>query len=52
MVSSDIFMINKKILLCIIDYYSQFPIVKKVGSLGADDLVQMAKIMLAKYQFP
>ena len=36
-------------LLCIVDYYGKFPVVKKVGSLAANDLVQMAKIIFAKY---
>ena len=42
-VSVAIFIGNNKALLCIVDCYnySRFPIVKKVRSLSADDLVQM-----------
>ena len=36
-------------LLYIVDYYSNFPTVKKVGSLSADDLVQTAKKTFAEY---
>ena len=38
-VRPDKFMVNNKTLQCTVDYYSKFPIVKKVGSLSADDLV-------------
>ena len=51
-VSADIFMVNNKTILCIVDYNSKFPIVKKVGSLSADDLVQTAKLMFAEYGIP
>ena len=44
----DIFIGNNKILQCIIDYYSKFPTAKKVGSLSADDLVQMVKLMFTE----
>ena len=47
-VSADIFMVNNKMLLCIIDYYSKFLIVKKVDDLVADDLLQMARMIFAE----
>ena len=50
-VGAHIFMIYGKTLLCIVDYYSKFPIVKKVNSLSADNLVQMAKLIFAEYGF-
>ena len=43
-VGADIFMMNNKTILCIVDYYSKFPVVKKVGCYAVDDLLQMAKI--------
>ena len=46
---TDVFMINNKTLLCIVDYHSKFPIVKKVSSLSADELVQTTKLMFAEY---
>ena len=45
-VSADIFMVNVKPLLCIVDYHSKFWIVKKINSLSADDLVQTTKMIL------
>ena len=51
-VSADIFVIKDKMLLYSVDYYSKFSIVKMVGSLTADDLVQMAKMRFAKYGLP
>ena len=45
-------MIYNKMLLHIVDYYSKFPVVKKVGSHAADDLVQMTKIIFAEYGLP
>ena len=45
----DISMVKDKTLLCIVDCYSKFPIAKKVCSLSADDLVQMAKLIFAEY---
>ena len=44
-VGADIFSIKNKTLLCIVDYYSKFPLVRKAGSLTADDLVKAAKIV-------
>ena len=49
---ADIFMINGEILLCIVDYHSKFPIVKKVNSLSADDLVRMTNLILAESGLP
>ena len=51
-VSADVFMINGKTILCIVDHHSKFPKVKKVNSLSADDLMQMAKLICATYGLP
>ena len=51
-ISANIFVIKIKPLLCIEDYCSKFPTVKKVGGLAADDLVQMTKIIFAEYGPP
>ena len=42
---TDIFMVNNKSLLCIVHYYSKFPIMKKVAGLSADDLVHTTKVI-------
>ena len=37
--------INNNMLLCIVDYYSNFPIMKKADHLSAEDLIRVAKIV-------
>ena len=41
-------MINNENLLCIVGYYSKFPVMKKVESLSTKDLIQAAKFIFAK----
>ena len=43
---------KNKTLLCIVDYYSKFPIVKKADSITADDLVKADKIVFTKFKLP
>ena len=50
-VGADVFMTNCKTLLCIVDYHSKFPIVKKVNSLSADDVVHTTKLIFAECGF-
>ena len=50
--SLDIFLVNNKMLLCIIDCYNKLPIMKKGSTLAADEVVQMAKMIIAKYGLP
>ena len=38
--------------MCIVDYCSKFPVMKKVSSLAAGELVQMAKMIFAEYELP
>ena len=45
----DIFMINGKHLLFIVDHHSKFPIVNNQSS---DSLVQMTKLIFAEYRLP
>ena len=51
-VGAHIFMVNNKSLLCIVDYYSKFPIVKKVAGLSAADLLKIAMLIFAEYGLP
>ena len=48
----DNFMINNKMLLCTVDYYRKFPVVRKVGKIAAGDLVQMTKMIFAECGLP
>ena len=45
-------MINYKNLLCIVYYYSKFPVVKKVTGLSADNLVHAAKMTFTEFVLP
>ena len=51
-VGDDIFMINNKTLLCIVDYYRKCQVVKWVASLSADDLGHAAKMTSAEFGLP
>ena len=51
-VGTDVFMIASRTLLCIGDYHSKFPMVKKVNSLSADDLVQTTKLIFCRIWAP
>ena len=46
------FMINNENLLCIVDYYNKFPVVKKVESMLAKDLIQATKVVFAEIGIP
>ena len=39
-------------LFCFVEYHSKFPIVKKVNSLSADNLVQATQQIFAEYGLP
>ena len=38
-VGADIFMINNKNLSCIVEYYSKFPVIKRMENLSTKDLI-------------
>ena len=45
-------MINSKMLLCIVDYYNKFQVMKKVETLLAINLIQAAKVVFAYFGLP
>ena len=45
-VGPDVLVINKKTILCIVDYHSKFPMIKKVNNLSPDNLVQTTRLIL------
>ena len=51
-VGTDIFMVYNKALLCMADYCSEFPTVKNVAGLSADDLVHTTKLISAEFGLP
>ena len=51
-VGADIFHFNNKNYLCIVDYNSKFPIVKKLEGLSAKNLTNAVKIIFMEYGIP
>ena len=51
-VGADIFHFNNKNCLCIIDYNSKFPIIKRLKGLSAKNLTNAVKIIFAEYGIP
>ena len=51
-IGADMFTLNNKHYLCIVDYHSKFPIIKKAEDLSADSLILTWKLFLqsAGYQ--
>ena len=52
MVGADIFMVNNITLLHTVDYYSKFPVVKRMDGLSADSLTAAVKVIFAEYGIP
>ena len=51
-IGADIFTLNNKHYLCITDYHSKFPIIKKTEDLSADSLILKCKFIFAEYGLP
>ena len=51
-VGADVFHYNNKNYLCIIDYNSKFPVVKRLEGLSAKNLTNAVKIIFAEYGIP
>ena len=51
-VGTDIFMVSNENLPCIVDLYSKFPVVKKVKSTSAEDLIQATKVEFTEFGLP
>ena len=47
-----LFQINGKGFVCIVDYFSEFPMIKQVEKSSADSLVVCHKSVLEKYGLP
>ena len=48
----DIFHLNNKNYLCIIDYHSKFPVIKSMEGLSAERLIATTKVIFAEYGIP
>ena len=51
-ISADIFYFKNKHYLCIVDYNSKFPVIKRLEGLSADNLIKMVKTIFPKYGIP
>ena len=51
-VGDDMFQLNTKNYLCIVDYHRKFPVVKKMEGLSTDSLISALKVVFAKYNIP
>ena len=51
-VGAGIFHFNNKNYLCIVDYNSKFPVVKRLEGLSAESLINTVKIIFARYGIP
>ena len=49
MLCADAFDFNNKNYLCIIDYHSKFPVIKRLEGLTAESLITTTKVIFAKY---
>ena len=51
-IGADIFHFKNKHYLCIVDYNSKFPVIKRLEGLSADNLINTVKTIFAKYGIP
>ena len=52
MLGVDVFHINNKNYLCIIDHHSKFPLIKRMEGLSTDSLITTIKVIFAEYGIP
>ena len=51
-IGADVYHFNNKYYLCIVDYHSKFPVIKRLERLSAESLVNTVKIIFAEYGIP
>ena len=49
---ADVFHFNNKNYLCLVDYHSKFPVVKRMEGLSTENLIATTKIIFAEYGIP
>ena len=52
MLSADVFHFNNKNYLCIIDYHSKFPVIKRLEGLAVESLITTTKVIFTEYGIP
>ena len=48
-IGTDVFHFNNKNYLCIVDYHSKFPMVKRLEGLSAENLTATVKVIFTEY---
>ena len=51
-IGADMFQLNNKNYLCIVDYHSMFSVIKRMEGLSAESLIAAVKIIFAEYGIP
>ena len=51
-VGADIFKFNNKYYLCIVDFHSKFPFVKRTEDMSAESLILACKVIFSEYGLP
>ena len=51
-VGTDIFVVNNEMLLCIVNYFSKMPVLKKVKNMLAEDLIWATTLIFAEFSLP
>ena len=49
---ADVFHLNNKNYLCIVDYHSKFPVIKRLEGLSTEKLITTAKVIFTEYGIP
>ena len=52
MLGTDIFHFNNKNYLCIVDFHSKFPVIKRMEGLSMESLIVTIKLIFAEYGIP
>ena len=52
MQTPSVFHFNNRNYLCIIDYHSKFPVIKRMEGLSTESLIATTKIIFAEYEIP
>ena len=51
-IGADMFTLNNNNYLCIVDYCSKFPIVKRAEDMSAESLIIACKVIFSEYGLP
>ena len=51
-IGTDVFQLNNKNYICLVDYHSKFPVIKRMNGLSADSLTAAVRVIFAEYGIP